>query len=154
MRILLALHVAAAVVFLGSLITSAMWKARADRSGSMEAMMYASRSLLAADAAFTGPGIIGLLVTGFWMVSMSGWERFQEPWLAVSLLGLVLVAIMWVAFMLPLQFRMARLSRLQARNVNTDPTYQKASRIWAMIGGIATLITVVILFLMVLRPAI
>ena len=152
MRLMLLLHVGAAVLFLGAMITSAYWKARADRSGSMEAMAYACRSLLFADVMFTGPGIIGLLVTGFWMVHLSGWDRFQEPWLAISFLSLLVVAALWLAIMVPLELRMVRLSRLQISNVNTDPEYRKSSRRWAIVGGIATLITVGILFLMVIRP--
>ena len=154
MRIMLLIHVAAAVVFLGAMITSAFWKARADRSGSMEAMVYACRSLLFADVMFTGPGIIGLLVTGVWMVSLTGWDRFQEPWLALSFLLLLVVGGLWAAVMVPLQLRMVRLSRLQVSNVNTDPEYRKSSKIWAMVGGVATLMTVGILVLMVLRPEI
>ena len=154
MRLMLLLHVGAAVLFLGAMITSAYWKARADRSGSMEAMAYACRSLLFADVLFTGPGIIGLLATGFWMVNLSGWDRFQEPWLALSFLSLLVVAILWAAIMVPLQLRMVRLSRLQISNVNTDPEYRKSSRRWAIVGGIATLMTVGILFLMVMRPEI
>ena len=152
MRLLLLLHVSAAVLFFGSLITSAFWKARADRSGSMEAMAYACRSLLFADVMFTGPGIVGLLVTGVWMVNLTGWDRFQEPWLAVSFLSLLVVATLWAAIMVPLQLRMVRLSRLQISNVNTDPEYRKSSRRWAIVGGIATLATVGILYLMVFRP--
>ena len=152
MEILLALHIVSAVVFMGNIITAAFWKVRADRSGSMETMANASRTLLLADIAFTGPGIAGLLATGIWMVSLTGWERLEEPWLGISLVLLALTAIIWGAGLLPLQFRMARLSRLQADNITSDPAYRRASKIWPMLGGIATLMPVVILFLMVLKP--
>ena len=152
MEILLAFHIVAAVVFVGNIITAAFWKVRADRSGSMEAMANASRSLLLADLAFTGPGIIVLLVTGFWMVALTGWDRFQEPWLGISMVLLVLTSIIWAAGLLPLQFRMARLSRLQTGHMTSDPAYRMTSKVWSMLGGTATLMPIVILFLMVLKP--
>ncbi|PKB83227.1 MAG: hypothetical protein BZY88_02740 [SAR202 cluster bacterium Io17-Chloro-G9] len=152
MQILLAIHIVSAVVFVGNMIISAFWKVRADRSGSTEAMANASRSLLWADIVFTVPGLVGLLVTGIWMVNLTGWERFQEPWLGISLVLLVLTAVIWAAGLLPLQLRMARLARLQSTNTTSDPAYRRSSKIWSMLGGIATLMPVVILFLMVLRP--
>ncbi len=152
MQILLAIHILSAVVFAGNIITSAFWKVRADRSGSTEAMANASRSLLMADMVFTGPGLVGLLVTGIWMVQLTGWERFQEPWLSISLVLLVLTAIIWAGGLLPLEFRMVRLARLQSNNITSDPAYRRSSKIWSMMGGVATLIPLIILFLMVLKP--
>ena len=152
MQILLAIHILSAVVFAGNIITSAFWKVRADRSGSTEAMANASRSLLLADMVFTGPGLVGLLVTGIWMVQLTGWERFQEPWLSISLVLLVVTAIIWAGGLLPLEFRMVRLARLQSNNITSDPAYRRSSKIWSMMGGVATLIPLIILFLMVLKP--
>jgi len=152
LQILLAIHILSAVVFAGNIITSAFWKVRADRSGSTEAMANASRSLLMADMVFTGPGLVGLLVTGIWMVQLTGWERFQEPWLSISLVLLVLTAIIWAGGLLPLEFRMVRLARLQSNNITSDPAYRRSSKIWSMMGGVATLIPLIILFLMVLKP--
>ena len=152
MRILLAIHLLAAVIFVGNIITAAFWKIRADKSGNLESMAITSRSLELADMAFTIPGIIGLLVTGVWMVGITGWERFQEPWLGISLVLLILTATISVAGLVPLQKRMTRLARDQAAAGQADPDYRRASRIWSMLGGVATLMPVVILVLMVLRP--
>ena len=152
MEILLALHIFSAVVFVGNIITAAFWKVRADRSGSTEAMANASRSLLLADMFFTGPGVVVLLVTGLSMVYLTGWERFQEPWLGISMVLLVLTAVIWAGGLLPLQFRMARLARLQSTHITSDPAYRRSSKLWSMLGGFATLLPIAILFLMVLKP--
>jgi uncharacterized membrane protein len=152
LRILLAIHILAAVVFVGNIITAAFWKVRADRSGSLEFMAETSRSLQLADKAFTMPGILGLLVTGIWMVGITGWERFQEPWLGGSFVLLLLTGAIWAIGLAPLQKRMTRLARDQATAGQPDSDYRNASRTWAMMGGIATLLPVVILVLMVLKP--
>ena len=152
LQILLAIHILSAILFVGNIITAAFWKVRADRSGNLEGMAVTTRSLLQADYAFTAPGISGLLITGIWMVGLTGWERFEETWLSLSLVLLVVTGLIWVALLLPLQFRMARLSRAAADRGAPDPDYARASRRWAMFGGIATLLPVIILFLMVLKP--
>ena len=152
-RVILALHIAAAVIFLGNLITAAFWKVRADRSGSLETMAAAAKSVLLADYVFTGPGIVGMLVTGVLMVGMTGWERFQEPWLSASLVLLIVTGIIWLGVLIPLQLRMVRLSLDGAARGFMDPAYTRTSRLWSIFGGVATLLPVIILFLMVLRPS-
>lgn len=154
MRILLAIHILAAVIFVGNIITAAFWKIRADKSGNLEAMAITSRSLQLADLAFTMPGILALLVTGIWMVGITGWQRFQEPWLGISLVLLILTATISAAGLAPLQKRMGRLATEQAAAGQPDPDYRRASRTWSMLGGVATLLPVVILVLMVFKPGI
>ena len=154
MRILLAIHILAAVIFVGNIITAAFWKIRADKSGNLEAMAITSRSLQLADLAFTMPGILALLVTGIWMVGITGWQRFQEPWLGISLVLLILTATISAAGLAPLQKRMGRLAAEQAAAGQPDPDYRRASRTWSMLGGVATLLPVVILVLMVFKPGI
>ena len=154
LQVLLALHILAAVIFVGNIVTAAFWKVRADRSGSLEAKAVNSRSLLLADLIFTGPGILGLWITGILMAGITGWDRFQEPWLGLSLVLLLVTTIIWAVALVPLERRMVRISRDALERGTEDPAYARASRRWAMFGGIATLLPVVILFLMVLRPGV
>ena len=100
-QIILAIHILAAVIFLGNIITTAFWKARADKSGNLEHMAMTSRSILLADYVFTGPGITTLLVTGILLAGLSGWERFQEMWLGLSLALLFLTAFIWAGVLPP-----------------------------------------------------
>ncbi len=151
-NLLLALHVFAAVIFVGNMVTAAFWKVSADRSGNLDHIAATTRALLKADYAFTVPGIAGLLITGIWMVGLTSWRRFEEPWLAISFLLIIVVAILWLAVLLPQQRRMARLSQEGAATGALDPAYAKASRLWAIFGGIATLLPIVILALMVFKP--
>jgi len=152
LRVLIAIHVIFAVVYLGNLITAAFWKARADRSGSLEAMAVASRLVILSGRFFTAPGIIGLFVTGILIVSQTGWRRFDEPWLGASFILLVIAAIIWLAVLVPLERRMLRLAREGVSRGMVDPAYRRTSSLWSIFGGIATLLPVIILFLMVIRP--
>ena len=154
LQILLALHILAAVVFVGNIITAAYWKVRADRSGNLETVAITARSLLQADYVFTAPGIVLLLVTGILMVwlSVGSWAQFQEPWLGVSFVLLIITGIIWLAVLLPQLRRMVRLAQEGVDAGALGPEYRKASRIWSMFGGIATLLPVLILLLMVFKP--
>ena len=152
LRVLIAIHVIAAVVYLGNLITAAFWKTRADRSGSLEAMAVTSRLVVLSDCFFTGPGLAVLMATGILIVSQTGWHRFQEPWLAASFVMLVVTAIIWLAVLIPLERKMLQLAREGVSRGVVDPAYRRTSRLWAIFGGIATLLPMIILFLMVIRP--
>ena len=152
LQVLLVLHILAAVVFVGNIITAAFWKTRADRSGNLETIAITARSLLQADYVFTAPGIVVLLATGIWMVGLSDWARFQEPWLGGSFVLLIITGVIWLAVLLPQQRRMVRLAQEGADAGVLGPEYRRAGRIWSMFGGIATLLPILILFLMVFKP--
>jgi len=154
LQVLLTLHILGAVVFVGNIITAAFWKARADRSGDLHAIAFTARSLVQADLSFTTPGIIVLLATGTAMVGITDWTRFQETWLSISFVLLIITAIIWFVGLLPLQKRMRRISQDSVTAGVLDPEYTRAGKQWAMFGGIATLLPIIILFLMVLKPGI
>ena len=152
LELLLTLHIFFAFLLMTHLIGSAFWKARADRSGNADTIATTAQGLVRADLMFGGPGIVGLLATGIWMGGITGWERFEEPWLAISFALTVLVAILWLAVLMPQGRRIARLAR---ENLEGNPhvdRYRQASRIWSIAGGVATLIPIIVLFLMVFKP--
>src|ERR671914_1548352 len=119
LEVLLALHILSAVIFVGNIITAAFWKVRADLSGNLETIALSTRAVLIADWAFTGPGILVLLGTGLAMVGLTGWERFQELWLGLSFILLIVTGIIWIVVLVPLQHRMARLARDGVASENT-----------------------------------
>ena len=108
LELLLTLHILSAIWLMGYLINSAYWKKRADRSGNPETIATTAQALVRADLIFMGPGIAGLLATGIWMGGITGWDRFEEPWLAVSFILTVVIVVLWLAVLLPQQRRMAR----------------------------------------------
>lgn len=151
-NLLLTLHILSAICLMTNLVNSAFWKARANRTGNLETIATVSQALVRSDLVFTGPGIVGLLVTGIWMGGMTGWQRFQEPWLGISFFLTLLVGILWLAVLMPQVRKMARFARENLEGSPHIDRYHRASRIWSITGGIATLIPVIVLFLMVFKP--
>ena len=151
-NLLLTLHILSAVWLMGHQISSAFWKARADRSGNPEAIATTAQALVRSDFTFTLPGIVVLLVTGIWMAGLTGWDRFQELWLGTSFVLVIVMVILWLAVLLPQQRRMARFATETLEGIDQGDNYRKASKLWSMAGGIMTLIPVIVLFLMVFKP--
>ena len=152
LQLLLTLHIFFAIWLMSHLISSAYWKARADRSGNAETIANTAEALVRANFTFAGPGIIGILVTGIWMGGITGWERFQETWLSISFILTIVIVILWLAVLLPQERRMAQVAREQLYGSPHTGRYERASRIWSIAGGIVTLIPLIILFLMVFKP--
>ena len=152
LNLLLVLHILAAATLLGHLTTAAFWKKRADRSGNPEQITATAQALGRADFAFTGPSLAVLLITGIGLGGLTGWERFQEPWLAISFLLLIVIIILWLAALRPLHRRMARQAQEGIAAGNLPPAYHRTSKIWEMVNGLATLLPLVILILMVFKP--
>ena len=65
---------------------------------------------------------------------------------------LLVTAFIWAGVLIPLQLRLVRLSQEGLAAGSLDSAYSRTSKRWSMFGGIATLLPIVILFLMVLRP--
>ena len=151
-ELLLTLHILSAVWLMGHLISSAYWKKRADQSGNPETVATTAQALARSDFMFTGPGIVVLLGTGIWMAGLTSWDRFQEPWLGASFVLVIVMAVIWLAVLVPQQRRMARLTAEALKGIDHSQTYRRASRLWTIAGGIMTLIPVVVLFLMVFKP--
>ena len=151
-NLLLALHILFAIWLMSNLIGAAFWKKRADQSGNPEQVASTAQALLRADLIFTAPGIVGLLATGIWMVGLTSWRRFEEPWLGVSFVLTILIGVLWLAILMPQQRRLARLAQQSLEGSVQEDAYRRASKIWSITGGIVTLIPVVVLFLMVFKP--
>jgi len=146
------LHVLGAVLFVGNLAVTALWKSLADRSGDGRVVAFAQRMVTLTDFAFTGPGAGLVLATGlvmaptfderFWTVSWIGW--------GLALFGLS--GLIWLMVLIPLQVRQAQLAREFASGGEIPERYRRLSRLWMVWGCVATLLPLCNLYLMVLRP--
>lgn len=152
LSILLIIHVLASIIFIGNNITGAFWKVRADKTGNLEVMSSSVRALLRADYQFTLPSLVVLFVTGVWMGGITGWERFQEIWLGSSFVLLVIIALIWGIIAGPKLRAMVRIAAEDAATGRLSAEYTSVSRTWSIWGGIMTLLPIIILVLMVLRP--
>jgi uncharacterized membrane protein len=101
-----------------------------------------------ADYMFTLPGLVLIVVSGMVMAERAGLPMSGLKWLTLSLILFAVTSVIWLAFLIPLQRRMIRLSAQCVESGNITKTYLQASRNWAIFGIIATLLPVAILYFM------
>ena len=146
------LHILGAILFVGNIVTAALWKARADASGDLHAIAYAQRGVMFADTVFTIPGAVLILVTGLWMAALSDQDILQTGWLLAALILLIVTVLVWLFELVPVQRRLMRLADEAVRAGQLDPVFKQLTLRWTIFGIIATLLPLVNLYLMVFKP--
>ncbi len=147
-----AVHIFGVVLFMGNIIATALWKARADRSGNLATVGFAQRAVAAADRVLTLPGIVLIIVSGYAMAGIGHLPLHGLRWLEWGQALFYAAAIIWLAVLVPAQRRLIALSDAGRRAGSLDPAFHRLSRRWAMWGGIATLLPLAALVLMVTKP--
>ncbi len=149
---LMFLHILGVVVFVGNIITAALWKTRADRSGDLATIAYAQRTVVLADWMFTLPGALLVVIGGYGMAATRPWPLHGLRWLEMGQGLFWLAVIIWLAVLVPAQRRLVALSEAGVKAGALPPEFATVSKRWAMWGGIATLLPIIVLFMMVTKP--
>jgi uncharacterized membrane protein len=146
------LHLLGVIVFVGNIVTAALWKARADASGDLQAIAYAQRGVMFADYVFTLPGAALIVITGLLLASLTGRGILQTGWLFTALILLVVTVVIWALELLPTQRRLIRVAEASARAGRLDPAFRTLSLRWTIFGILAALLPLINLYLMVFKP--
>ncbi|REJ26722.1 MAG: hypothetical protein C6W54_00585 [Bacillaceae bacterium] len=149
MEFLLFMHIVGVVLFLGNIIITAFWKIQADQTGNRELIHSAAKNVMLADFVFTIPGLLLIITSGVWMAVRTGYLISGFNWLTLSLILFVLTGVLWAGVLLPLQRKMIRLSAQTEENEFNTEAYRRVSWLWMIFGTIATLLPVLILYLMI-----
>ncbi len=152
MRILIFIHILGAVLFLGNIITAAFWKIVAEYRRDLQGIYNTARNVMVADFVFTLPGIVMLLVTGHILMVRMGLSLTRLSWVSVAYGIFIFSAILWTGILLPSQRKMIRQAKESIATGQLTAGYQRASMIWNVFGTVATLLPIVVLYLMVVKP--
>jgi uncharacterized membrane protein len=142
------LHLFGVCLFIGNVIVSGFWKAMADRVDDLAVARFATRLVNLTDAVFTGTGATLLLAAGHAMAGTHGGIAVN-PWIWWSYAAFGLSGLLWIAVLVPVQIRQARLLRSASSTIPAD--YKRLARIWSAVGIVATLVTLPPLYWMVAR---
>lgn len=140
------LHVLAAIVAVGANITNGIWITRASRKP--EALPFTLRGIKLIDDRVANPAYVFLLVTGLWMVFAVGFS-LTTPWLLTALVLYVLVVLVGLLGYTPTLRRQIQV--LESEGFSSL-TYQALARRGTLLGIILAVLTIVIVFLMVVKP--
>jgi len=100
------LHIFGAVLFVGNIITAALWKIRADRTADLATIAFAQRTVALADWVFTLPGILLVVIGGYGMAARRPWPLHGLPWLEWGQGLFWLAALIWFVVLVPTQRRL------------------------------------------------
>jgi uncharacterized membrane protein len=140
------IHIASAIVAVGSNITYGVWNVLAARAP--EHVAFALKGIKFLDDRIANPAYGVLLLTGLLMV-LGGHIPLTSLWLIVALILFVAVIVLGLAIFTPLlrdQIRLADAGQA------TSPEFERLSGRSRLLGPVLGLIVIAILALMVFKP--
>jgi uncharacterized membrane protein len=145
-------HVLGACVLIGTGAGIAFFMVMAHRSRDARLIAHVTGTVVIADFLFTASAVVVQPITGFLLARVIGWP-LTEPWLLWSLGLYILIGLFWLPVVW-IQMRLRDLARAAAAaNAPLPATYHRLYRIWFACGIPAFLAILVIVWLMVERPA-
>ena len=146
------LHVLGATVIFGTGLGTAFHFWLAHRTGNAALVAAAARSAVIADFVFTLPAVVLQPVTG-WALARTAGYPLDAPWILASFALYLLAGACWIP-VLVLQWRMREIAdRCAAEGTPLGPDYRKLARAWFALGWPAFIALVIVIGLMVARPA-
>ncbi len=141
------MHILSSVALVGVGFGSAYYLYFINRTRNVAAIAEVARLVVRADYWFTAPAILVQPITGFAMVSMSGYS-WKEPWLLGTYALFVLAGVCW----LPVVWMQIRMAKIAADCKNELPQkYWQYARMWERLGMIAFPAMLIVFGLMVFK---
>jgi uncharacterized membrane protein len=145
------LHILGVVLFVGNIIVTGWWKVMADRTRHPAIVAFAQRQVTLTDWIFTFGGS-SLVVVGAYANVYLHDLPLDAPWLVWGQAMFFLSGLLWVAILIPLQIRLARLARGFAGGGAIPDEYWRLNRVWLWVGILATVLPAANLYFMVFKP--
>jgi uncharacterized membrane protein len=146
------LHVVGATVLLGAGAGIAFFMLMAHRTRDATVIAHVAATVVVADWVFTAPAVVMQPITGALLASAIGWP-LTTPWVMISLALYVAVGLFWVP-VVHMQARMRDLARAAAAEGTDLPAeYFRLFRAWTACGVPAFTLVLIIIWLMIARPA-
>ncbi|MFA5121934.1 DUF2269 family protein [Zavarzinia sp.] len=144
------LHLLGLVVFGGNIVVTAWWKTMADRTRDPRVIAFAQRQVTLTDWVFTLGGAVLLVVGGFGAAGV-GHLDMAAPWLRTGEILFGVSGLIWIAGLVPIQVRQARLARGFAAGGEIPVAYWRLGRLWYALGAPATILPLAAVVVMVAR---
>jgi uncharacterized membrane protein len=139
-------HILAVITALGANLSYAFWLARAGRDSGQ--LVFVIESIQRLDRRVANPAYILAAIAGVGIV-LTGPYGFEAPWIATAIALYALVAVVGITIYAPA----VRVQLDLARRAPESDAYGAAARRSQLLGILVTVIVLVIVALMVLKPA-
>lgn len=145
------LHVAGAIVILGTGAGISFFMLMAHRSGHVDFIARTAAVVVIADTLFTLTAVIAQPITGAILMKMSS-RTLSERWLAAALALYAIAGLFWVPVIF-MQIEMRDLARTAAEKATPlPPRYFALFRRWFYFGIFGFSSVMIILWLMIAKP--
>ena len=141
------LHVLLAIAAVGTNLTYGVWIGRASRDPAT--LPFTLRGVKILDDRIANPAYGLLLVTGLALAYVGGWS-LTTPWILIALVLFVIVVLIGLLGYTPTLREQIRLAEAAGP---ASPEYQAVARRGTFLGIALAVLVVVIVFLMVVKPA-
>jgi len=148
MNVYLFLHILGAVMFIGNVAVTGIWMFFAEQTKDKKIITFAVRMVNWADVFFTGPGVILLFLNGLLMAPYCDEckQGLLTHWILVGLGLFAVSGVLWAALLVYQNTLM--------RSLDDDPSrFYKTLHRWYLVGAINTIIPLIILVVMTVKPA-
>ena len=122
-------HLVGAVIFIGNIVVTAWWKVMADRTGDPKIVAFAQRQVTLTDWAFTFTGVMLVAVGGIGNARLHGMDM-TATWLVLGNVLFAASGVIWIAILIPLQTKLARMAREFASAPTIPESYWRLERMW------------------------
>ncbi len=146
--ILILLHVLGMILLIGNVTVTSIWKLYADGTRDPKIIGFAQRLVTITDWFFTFWGILLLMVGGYGAAWLAGMDVLRDDWLVWSQVMFVLAGLIWLAILVPIQVKQARLARGFAAGGQIPENYWRLGKLWIIWGSVATIPLVAAIWLM------
>ena len=141
------IHILCAVAALGSNITYALWFAQARKNPG--ALAFTLQSVKIMDDWFATPAYILLFPTGWWLSSLAGWS-LSTPWILSALMLYAALSVIGLGIYTPTLNK--QIAIVESAGMIT-PEFKNNFLRLNTIGIALNLLVLVIIYLMVAKPA-
>lgn len=145
------IHILSSTILFGTGIGSAFFLFVANRGKNTAAIYFVTRHVVIADWIFTTPAVVVQLVSGVWLLRLTG-HSASETWLASSLALFFFAGACWLPVVW-MQIKMRDLAKHAFHSgIDLPPSYWKMDKWWIILGSLAFPAIVVVFYLMVVKP--
>ena len=145
------IHILSSTILFGTGIGSAFYMFSANRSKNIPSIYFATKYVVIADFIFTTPAVIIQLLTGLWLLQITGYN-FSDKWVMFGIALYFFAGACWLPVVL-MQIKMRDMAKIAFETGGTLPErYWKMDKWWITLGSLAFPAIVVVFWLMVAKP--
>lgn len=136
------IHLVGVVLFIGNIVVTGWWKLMADLTRNPRIVGFAQRQVTLTDWVFTFGGVVLVAVGGIGNAALHDMPM-TVSWLALGNGLFAASGIIWIAILIPLQIKLARLAKAFAQGGSIPPAYWRLEKLWGFFGVLATLLPLI-----------